>query len=312
MTLVNPEPGDAKVDLSIIMVSYNVKAYLLSCLASVYRLSEDLNFEAIVVDNMSVDGTVEAVRESFPQVQVIANAENVGFSRANNQGLRACRGRHVLYLNPDTEVCEGALSGLVRTADSRPDASAFSCRVLNSDGTLQYSCFRFPSLSMAIFGLFPIISNDSVINGRYSAHYFDHTFEPEHVLGACFMVRREVLEELGGMDEEFFMYFEETDLCYRLKRSGHKIVYTPEFSVIHHGQQSTNAVRGKMSVEYYRSQAYFYRKHYGLTKQIALKAIVVLGLLVRIVRLCASLLRGRTTWQMLWTQLDGYGRILLA
>ncbi|MCL5263746.1 MAG: glycosyltransferase family 2 protein [Chloroflexi bacterium] len=308
---MNLELDEAKVDLSIIIVSYNVRDYLLSCLTSIHQHSEDFNFEVILVDNVSVDGTVEAVREFFPQVQIIVNTENVGFARANNQGLRACRGRYVLFLNPDTELCAGAVAGLIHAADSRPDAAAFACRMLNSDGTLQYSCFRFPNLMMATFGLFPIVSNDSVLKGRYAAHYFDRTFEPEHVLGACFMVRRQILEELGGMDENFYMYFEETDLCYRLKLSGHKIVYTPEFSVIHHGQQSTSAVKQKMSIQFYRSQAYFYRKHYGPFEQMALKAVVVLGMLCRIVKDCTSFLGGCTSWQVLQTQLGSYTRILL-
>jgi len=317
------------MDLSIIIVSYNVKDYLLACLRSIYswpaadkshssitvRGNETrpaASFEIILVDNASTDGTVEAVRSSFPQVRVLANQENVGFARSNNQGLRASSERYVLFLNPDTEVGQGTLTGLLRLAQTHPEASAFTCRVLNPDGSLQHSCFHFPSLKMAFYGFFPLVPMDSVANGRYLAEQFERFFQPEHVLGACLMFRREALVELGGWDERFFMYFEETDLCYRLKRAGHITLYTPEVSIIHYGGRSTAAVPEKMSVAFYRSQSYFYRKHYSPFAFLALKAIVFFGLLFWKARTCKGLIRRRITWAQFRARLESYVRILLA
>ncbi len=218
----------------------------------------------------------------------------------------------MLFLNPDTEVTEGVLSGLLQFADSHKDASAFTCRLLNSNGTLQQSCFHFPNLRMAVFGFFPVVPMDAVINGRYPPEYYDRVFGPEHVLGACLMVTRDALEKVGRWDEKFFMYFEETDLCYRLTQAGYTTLYTPEISVIHHGERSTSTEHEKMSVEFYRSQAYFYRKHYGVGRVIALKAIVVLGLAFWAARSCVSFMRRRIAWTLLQTRLSNYSRILLA
>lgn len=300
------------MDLSIIIVSYNVKGYLLACLRSIYAQAAKMSLEVIVVDNASTDGTVEAVRDAFPQVQLLANRENLGFARGNNLGFRASSGRYVLFLNPDTEVNEGALAGLVRLAEGHPEAAAFTCRVLNPDGSLQHSCFHFPNLRMAFYGFFPLVPMDSPANGRYPPEQYEHPFRPEHVLGACLMFRRAVLEELGGWDERFFMYFEETDLCYRLRRAGHVILYTPEVSIVHYGGRSTGALPEKMSVAFYRSQSYFYRKHYSPWAFLALKAIVFWGLLFWTARTCRGFIRRRISKAQCLARLDSYGHILLA
>lgn len=300
------------MDLSIIIVSYNIKDYLLACLRSINSQPADMALEVILVDNLSSDGTVGAVQSAFPQVRILANQENVGFARGNNQGLRASSGKYVLFLNPDTEVGKGALAGLLRLAQEHPEASAFTCRVLNPDGSLQHSCFHFPSLKMAFYGFFPIVPMDSVANGRYPEGQFNRIFRPEHVLGACLMFRRDALVELGGWDERFFMYFEETDLCYRLKHAGQITLYTPEVSIIHYGGRSTAAVPEKMSVAFYRSQSYFYRKHYSVPKFLALKGIVSFGLLFWTSRTCKGLIRRRITWAQFRARLDSYVRILFA
>ena len=300
------------MDLSIVIVSYNVKDYLLACLRSIYAQAAEVALEVIVVDNASSDGTVEAVRDAFPQVQLLANRENLGFARGNNLGLRASGGRYVLFLNPDTEVGEGALAGLVRLAEAHPEAAAFTCRLLNPDGSLQHSCFHFPNLRMAFYGFFPLVPMDSPANGRYPAEQYERLFQPEHVLGACLMFRRRVLEELGGWDERFFMYFEETDLCYRLWRAGHVILYTPEVSIVHYGGRSTAPLPEKMSVAFYRSQSYFYRKHYSPWAFLALKGIVLGGLLFWTARTCRGFLRRRIGGAQFLARLASYGRILLA
>jgi N-acetylglucosaminyl-diphospho-decaprenol L-rhamnosyltransferase len=278
----------------------------------VFRTGPGVSLDVVVVDNVSVDGTVEAVRASFPQVRVLANASNVGFAAANNQGAAATVGRYALFLNPDTEVKPGALEHLVAFADRHPDASATTCRLENRDGTLQQSCFHFPSLRMAFYGFFPLVPMDSVANGRYPVETFGRVFEPEHVLGACLMVRRDALERIGGWDEHFFMYFEETDLCYRLHKAGARMLYTPDCSVVHYGGQSTGPVKEEMSVAFYRSQWMFYRKHYSWIRAAALKGIVAIGLVYWLARTLKNAVQGRIGRPLLQTRLRGYGRILVA
>ncbi len=300
------------MDLSIIIVSYNVQDYVRECLTSIFAQPPQLAFEVIVVDNVSRDRTVEIVQEEFPGVTLICNQENVGLAAATNQGVEVSTGRYVLYLNPDTRLDPGTLEGLVRFAGTRPDAAAFTCRVRNPDGSLQHSCFRFPGLGQAWYGFFPVVPMDSVQNGRYPEDYYERLFEPEHVLGAFLMVRRATLERIGAWDPGFFMYFEETDFCYRLRRAGLKALYVPQFSFVHYGGRSTAQVSEKMSVAFYRSQARFYLKHYGIPKYLALKAVVLVGLAFWLARSCLSFARGRIDWLLLRTRLGGYARILFA
>jgi GT2 family glycosyltransferase len=299
------------MDLSIILVSYNVKDYLLGCLKSIYEETSGIDFEVLVIDNASRDDSVAAVREKYPQATMIANKGNAGLSAAMSQGVDASSGRYILYLNPDTEMIGDTLGGVVRFADSHPETAGFACKLLNPDRTLQHSCFRFPNLRMAFYGFFPRVPMDSVENGRYPEETYNTVFEPEHVLGAFLMVRRSAVEKIGGWDARFFMYFEETDFCYRLIQSGHRILYCPDCALIHYGGRSTSAVHEEMSVEFYRSQAFFYRKNYGLGRYLLLKAIVALGLSSWALRSTAAVVRGRIDGALFRTRLRNYARILL-
>ncbi len=299
------------MDLSIILVSYNVRDYLLGCLKSIYEQTSGIQFEVLVIDNASRDDSVAAVQEKFPQVTLIENQGNAGLAAAMEQGVSASSGRYVLYLNPDTEMLGNTLGGMVGFADGCPEAAGFACRLLNADKTLQHSCFRFPNLRMAYYGFFPRVPMDSVANGRYPESLYDTVFEPEHVLGAFLMVRREAIEQIGGWDTRFFMYFEETDFCYRLVKAGLGMRYCPDFSLIHYGGRSTSQVHEEMSVQFYRSQALFYRKNYGLTRLILLKAIVALGLGYWALRSTASVVRGRIDGALYRTRLRNYTRIML-
>ena len=164
---------------------------------------------------------------------------------------------------------------------------------------------------MAYYGFFPNVPMDSVENGRYPETMYDTVFEPEHVLGAFLMVRRSAVEEIGGWDARFFMYFEETDFCYRLVKSGLGIRYSPDYALIHYGGRSTSQVHEEMSVEFYRSQAFFYRKNYGLGRYLLLKAIVLLGLSYWTLRSMASVVRGRIDRALYRTRLRNYARILV-
>jgi len=307
-----PSPSEARLRtaLSIVVVSYNTCEALERCLESVREAREGLQSELFVVDNASRDRSAAMVAERFPEAALIVNARNVGFGRANNQAIAMAGGRYVLLLNPDTLVHVDALRRLVDFAEAHPRAGAVGARLENADGTFQHSAFRAPDLRQAFFGFFDVVPIDSPSNGRYRREQFAAPFQAEHLLGACLLLRREALDQVGLLDPRFFMYFEETDLCARLRRASWQTLYTPDAQVRHIGAASTSAHRERMSVEFHRSQAYFYRKHRGLVGYAALKTIVWLGVGYRLARSLRAYLRGRIDRPLLVERLRGYWEIL--
>ena len=258
-------PG-AKPDLSIIVVSYNTRELLCRCLESIaasLARTPVLRAETIVVDNASTDGSAQAATERFPWARVIARESNGGFAAANNEGIAASRGRIILLLNSDTEVLERALAELVDAFDRHPDAGIVGGHLLNPDGSEQESCFRFPGLAQQLLDFFPINHRlaTSRLNGRYPARMAGEEHEIDHPLGACFAIRREVIDAIGPLDAGFFMYCEEIDWAMRARRAGWTAWYAPKALVIHHGGASTRQVRGPMLVELYRSRFRYWGKH---------------------------------------------------
>jgi N-acetylglucosaminyl-diphospho-decaprenol L-rhamnosyltransferase len=302
--------GVGRPDLSIVVVSYNSRELLGRCIESIRAARDGLAVELFVVDNASRDGSAEMVAERFPEATLIASERNLGFGRANNLAFARARGRYVLMLNPDTEVRPDALRELLAFADGHPEAGVVGARLDYPDGRFQHSAFRFPDLGQALFGFFDVVPIDSPINGRYRPEQFERDFPAEHLLGACLLLRREALEQVGGFDPRYFMYFEETDLCMRLRRAGWQNLFTPDARVVHVSAASTSAAPERMSVEFHRSQAYFYRKHYGLPGYAALKVIVWLGTAYRLARSLRAYLRGRIDRPLLVERLGGYWSIL--
>jgi len=283
-------------DLSVVIVSYNTRDLLAACLTSVLqpgsgRFPDGHNwphplppappaaYEVIVVDNASADESVALVREHFPAVQVIALDQNVGFAAANNIGLARASGRHLMLLNPDTIVLDHALDHMVHFLDTHPRVGAVGGRLLNPDGTPQHSAFRFPNLWMSLFDFFPINHRviNSRLNGRYPLRDYEHPFPIDHPLGADLAVRRSVIEQVGLLDEGYFMYCEELDWCMRIKRAGWEIWYVPA-PIIHFGAQSTRQFREAMFIELYRARYRFFRKYYSRPWQWAVRQVVRLGL----------------------------------
>ena len=258
------------LDLSIIIVSWNVKGLLRRCLDSIFQHpTSNLQFEVIVVDNASSDGSAEMVRAEFPQVRLIANEENLGFTRANNQGIAASRGRYVLLLNPDTEVLGDALGAMVDYMDVHPDVGALGPMLLNPDGSVQSSRRRFPTLATALLESTVFqweLSRDNRILRRYYIldRPDDEVQEVDWVTGACILMRREAIEEVGPLDEGFFMYSEELDWCRRAKEQGWKVVYLPTARVIHYGGKSSEQVVPFRHIQFQRSKVRYFRKHHGL------------------------------------------------
>ncbi len=254
-------------DLSIIIVNWNVRELLRRCLASIYAGLGDLEVEVIVVDNASTDGSVDAVRAEFPLVRLIANADNVGFTVGNNQGLRQSRGRYVLLLNPDTEVVGDALTTMVAYMDAHPDVGALGPQLLWPDGRVQSSRRRFPTMATAFlestilqqwFPRHPALARYYVLDRAD-----DETQDVDWVTGACLLARREAIEQVGLLDEGFFMYSEELDWCYRCRRAGWRVVYLPAAQVIHHEGQSSGQVVPLRHVRFHSSKVRFFGKHFG-------------------------------------------------
>ncbi len=229
-------------DVSVIIVNWNTSDLLRQCLHSVFAQTSSIECEVIVVDNGSTDGSVEMVRQEFPRVNLLANYENRGFAAANNQGIAIAKGRYVLLLNSDTIVLDRAIERTIAFADDHSDTAVTGCRVLNSDRSLQYTCFMFPSIlnSLLLATYLPRLFPRSGFFGRERMTWWSRndTREVDVVTGCYMLVRREAVDEVGLMDERFFMYAEETDWCYRFKAKGWKNRFTPGAEIIHIGGAS--------------------------------------------------------------------------
>lgn len=268
------------LDLSIIIVSWNVRELLRRCLQSIISnpKSQWLT-EIIVVDNASTDGSAAMVRDGFPQVQLLVNDENLGFTIANNQAIARSRGRYVLLLNPDTEVLGDALATMVGYMDAHPEVGALGPQLLNPDGSVQPSRRRFPTMATAFLEStilqqwFP----DNCVLRRYYVldQPDDRTQEVDWVVGAALLVRREAIEQVGPLDEGFFMYSEELDWCRRIKAQGWKVVYLPTAKMIHHGAQSSEQVKPFQHIQFQRSKVRYFRKHHGAWKAEALRLFLL-------------------------------------
>lgn len=268
------------IELSIIIVSWNTVDLLDACLASIMAHPPDRRFEVIVVDNASTDGSTQMVRRQHPDVTLLENEKNVGFARANNQGLRQAVGRHLLLLNPDTEVRPDALETLFRFLEEHESAGAAGARILNPDETLQHSCYPAPTLLNEWLHLFHLDRER-----RQGMESWDVT-QPravEVLLGACIMVRREALDNVGFLDERFFMYSEEVDFCHRLRKAGWSLHWVPQAQVVHHGGQSTRQAATDMFLQLYEAKLLYFRKHYGRGAARLYKLILLIGSLPRLI-----------------------------
>jgi N-acetylglucosaminyl-diphospho-decaprenol L-rhamnosyltransferase len=277
-------------DLAVVIVSWNVQSLLAACLRSLFAdlAQSDLEAQIWVVDNGSADGTPEMVAEAFPFVHLIASHENLGFVRANNCALREIQSLRpqipelVWLLNPDTEVQPGAAAALVSALDAHPRAGVAGTRLLNPDGSLQHSAFRFPGLVQMAFELFPLPARlyDSPFNGRYPRRLYEGAipFLVDHPLGAAMMVRAEAIASVGLMDEGFFMYCEEIDWCWRMRKAGWFAVCAPAARVIHHAGQSSAQVRVPSFVNLWTSRARLYARHHGPLTRCLAGALVRAGM----------------------------------
>ncbi len=252
--------------ISVIIVTYQVQAYLAQCLNSLEAACQGLAAEVVIVDNASNDGTAEFVAQSYPKIPLIRNSDNVGFGRACNQGVRRTTGEYVLFLNPDTMVQNSSLAELASFLDHHPDAGIVGPRILGPDGRLQLACRRsFPTPAAALFRLLGLsrLFPRSRRLGRYNLTFLDPEIESEvdAVSGSCMMVRRSALDRIGGFDEEFFLYGEDLDLCHRVRTAGWKIMYTPATQIVHFKGQSARHNPLRTRLAFYNAMFLFSRKH---------------------------------------------------
>jgi len=257
----------AAIDVSVCIVSWNVWEDLHGCLTSLFGGNNQASIEVIVVDNGSTDATVARLSDEFPQIELIANQENRGFAAACNQAIAASGGRYCFLLNPDTTVPEGGLDELLRFADDHPEAGVIGPKLVYPDGSLQYSCRRFPTISAAIFrGTFL----EPLLPGAKSVRYYlmsdwdhDETRQVDWVSGAALLIRRELIDEIGLLDEGFFWGSEDVDFCLRAHQAGWDVVYTPQPEIIHTVGRSAQQAGLSNLMHTHRSMYRLYSKHWS-------------------------------------------------
>jgi GT2 family glycosyltransferase len=269
----NPEylpTGSSKppetIAVSVCIVSYRVRDLLRDCLRSLYQNTR-LSFEVIVVDNASQDGVVEMLQQEYPQIRLVENQDNAGYTRPMNQALRLGRGRYLLQLNPDTLVLPEAIDRLVAFMDQHPEVGICGPKVLNRDLTLQKPCRRGEPRPWAVLtyflGLSALFPNSPFFS-RYLMTYLDEdvTHPVDGVAGSCMLVRRALIDQIGYLDERYFAYQEDADFCFRARQAGWRVYYMPQAQIIHYGSLGGSRVQPYRSIyEWHRSYFLYYRRH---------------------------------------------------
>lgn len=262
----------SRCDLSIVIISWNVRELLRLCLDSIQESlrgekGEGLLVETIIFDNGSTDGSADMVREDFPRVHLMESEVNLGFTKGNNLAIGQSEGRYILLLNPDTEVVGDALGTMVAYMEAHPRVGALGPQLLNPDGTTQSSRRRFPTLATAFLEstvLQPWFQGSRILKRYYLLDRPDDEIQPvDWAVGAALLIRREALHQVGPLDEEFFMYSEELDWCYRLKAQGWEVVYLPTAQVVHQEGRSSEQVLPARHIHFQRSKVLFFKRYYG-------------------------------------------------
>jgi hypothetical protein len=269
--------------ISVVIVNWNAKDYLAKCLNSLRSKSKNgFNIEILVVDNHSSDGSVKMIKDEYPEVVIIENKKNIGFGKANNQAIRKSKGDFILLLNPDTVIKTNAIEMLISYLKNNNHCGAVGPKIKNDDGTVQYECARrYPTpwtqftVETTLYKRFP----KSHIFGSYLMTYWNHlnSREVECISGACMMIRRRALDEVGLFDESFFMYGEDVDLCQRIRGAKYKIWYLAEAEIIHHQGKSSEQTPFKMALIARESMVKYFLKHNGLHSVLLYKAMIVIA-----------------------------------
>jgi len=275
---------DYAANLTVIIVNWNAGSFLAKCVDSVFGTVLSHDVEMILVDNNSTDRSLEEIRQ-HPRLQVIRNQANHGFARANNQGIALARGQYLLLLNPDTRLLSGAVDQMIDYMDSHPAVGALGPRLLNRDHSLQPSCSHFPTLrniAMQALGLSRLFPRNRLLARPLMTYWeFDHVRDVDQLSGACLVIRRSALDEVGLLDERFYLYYEEVDLCFRLKKAGWKVRFFSGGQAIHvGGHSSSQNLDVRMAVRY-RSLLAFFSKHFPPWHYSVLRLLILLEMLWR-------------------------------
>lgn len=279
--------------LSIVILCWNDREVIGNCLRSIFANTHSSDFEVIVCDNGSTDGLVEIIRKHYPKVCVIENKSNLRFAKGNNVGIRASRGEYVLILNPDTIIHDGTLDKMVEFADQHPETGAFGCRVVNSDGSYQESGRPFPSLRGRWIATLQLRSlgyfSDWFLSDTYVGWKGDTPRQVDWLAGCFILLRTDLLQRLGGFDEQFFYYYEDVDLCYRVWQTGYSIIFTPHVTITHLGGQSTKRSPLTFELDSYVTRYRYYYKYGGKQRTLACRRAELARLMSR--RLCCGFLQ---------------------
>ncbi len=271
--------------LSIVIICWNDLKVILNCLTSIYAETAAISFEVIVSDNGSTDDSIARIRAAFPHARIVENGANVGFAKGNNAGIRIAEGEYVLVLNPDTIIRDRALEKLVTYADRHQSAGAFGCRVLNPDGSFQNPARPIPSVLGYLTAALRMGWLAHFSSAFTSNVYLGWDGRTERTIGyqsgCCVMFRNDLLKRLGGFDERFFYHFEESDLCFRVWKSGSSILFCPEAEITHLGGQSVGRFPIRFAIETYRSAYRFFYKHYGTRGVVRVRYVFLLNLSLR-------------------------------
>ena len=260
------------VDISFIIVNWNTRDILMDCLNSIYKTVTDIDREIYVVDNNSTDGSQAAVKKGFPDVRLIENETNTGFAHANNQALSIMKGKFAILLNSDAVLKENAIRKLLTFMTSTPCAGIAGVQLLNEDGSRQNSIDNFPSMETEIF-------NKSILRlffpGKYPSknRVYQNPIEVDSVIGACMIVRKEAIEEVGVFDEDYFIFLEETDWCFRMYKKGWKVYHVPDAEVFHLSGYSKKKTPWRSQIEYYKSLYKFFRKNRTPASYLTLRVL---------------------------------------
>ena len=275
-----------QLKISVIIVNYNVKEYLAHALSSIERALADISHEIIVIDNNSIDGSCAYLKQHFPGIDLIENQENLGFGKANNQGIKHARGEYIALINPDTLVQEDTFKELLRFFEETPDAAAATCKIINPDGSFSIDCrHSIPTPSIALWKVLGLskLFPGSRIFGKYNMTYLDEdqTYQIPAISGSFMMMKRAIVEDVGYFDERFFMYCEDIDLCHRINEKGFKVYYVPTTRIIHYKGESTKKDRLDYVITFNKSLYQFFQKYYAPSSLFLFRWLVTIGIFLR-------------------------------
>ncbi|OGD88783.1 hypothetical protein A3D81_01385 [Candidatus Curtissbacteria bacterium RIFCSPHIGHO2_02_FULL_40_17] len=275
------------MDLSVIIVNWNTKKLLENCLASIFKFTEDVNFEVIVVDNGSEDDSPKLVKEKFPQVKLIPNKENLGFTKANNQGIKISKGKYILLLNSDTYLIENSFRKLLDKARSIGESlGSLGPLLLNKDRSIQQSAGFSPHLLQVFWWMTFIddLPGGTVLEPYHVDHesFYKKDQEVGWVTAAAILVPKAVIAKVGAFDEKIFMYGEEVEWCYRIKKAGYKVYFSPSTQIVHIGRGSSGKISQNAIIGEYRGIIYFYQKHKDKVSLQITRVLLKIGALARI------------------------------